>query len=1412
MKVLSKQQLTKQTINYKKNSRDLCNQIICHWNRTDKPYPKDKTIHQLFEEQVVGTPDNTALIFEDQSLTYQMLNQKSNQLARAIRLEYSIQTGNSLQPDTLIVLCLERSFEMIISILAVLKAGGAYVPIDPEFPEARIQYILEDTKTKIVLTQNKFKAKLTQADNSQRYIAVDQYNFTGISTDNLPIHSQSNDLVYVIYTSGTTGKPKGVMILHGSVINCISNQIVAFKIDEKEVICLFSNYDFDASVEQIFLALSSGNALCIPLAKDLKDIGYFKTYLLNSNITHFHATPSYLSTLTQSVFKGTSVKRIISGGESFRLHIAEFSNSNISVFNEYGPTETTITSIQHQCNKNKIPIGKPIQNTKVYILNNQLLPVTSGTIGELYISGASLARGYLNQPELTKECFINNPFATKEDIAKGYAKLYKTGDLCRYLPDGNIEYIGRSDFQVKIRGFRIELGEIENEFSTIDGIKQVCVIVKSRIIKNTEQQYLAAFYVLDQQIVAAQINKNTKITSDYLMAQLKDKLPTYMIPSSWVELAELPLTTNGKLNRNALLEPEFILEETYIAPHTDTEKKICQIWQDILNIAKIGVMDNFFKIGVDSIIAIHVGALLSERFNKSIYVGDIFKYQTIKALSDYIDAQADINNKIPIARGKVWPLSFPQQRLCFIEAYEKGTNAYHVPWLISFVKDININALKQSIDYISKRHQTLKTIFKQGESGEYYQVISPHPLKIQQRRYSSKNQLLEQLAIDVNKPFDLFNRPPTRIILYQKDITQFTHLLINIHHVAIDGWSLDILANELLQCYEHFAYQKALLLPTLKIQYKDFACWQKAYLQGERLKTQLNYWRNKLSNYETLSLATDKPRPANFELVGNDVDFILNQHLSGQLKNLARKQGCTLHTLMSTGFYILLHKYTSQQDIIIGTPVANRHYPEIQNLIGFFVNQIILRQQVKFGENAKILMETIREDLLQAQLHQDIPFEKLVTELDIDKDTSRHPIFQVAFSVQSFEVKNSETMQQYFKTEPLLGIYEATKFDLLVIVDNAKDPMKITINYASALFNKITIERLAVHYQLILTQLVEKFKTQAIQDYRIITDQEYQQIVYQWNQTGKAYPKDKTIYQLFEAQVLKLPNNIALIFEYQSMTYQKLNIKSNQLARIIRLQYIKTTGNKLQPDTLIALCLERSFEMIISMLAVLKAGGAYVPIDPYSPQARIQYILEDTQAEILLTQQSLKAKLNKVNSGLTYIAVDHYNFTDIAANNLPVYSQPNDLAYVIYTSGTTGQPKGVMQTHHNLVRLFAATANYFKFSLADAWTLYHNYTFDFSVWEMWGALCYGGKLVIVPQLVKQNLFDFYCLLVKQKITVLNQTPEIFYQLLDFLIAQNLNLERLSLRFIIFGGDKLDFSRLQNWWMLSKQKKTQSKTG
>ena len=1380
-------------------SCDLYKKVIYEWNQTDCDYPKEKTIHQLFEEQVIKTPDNIALVFQDQTLTYSELNKKSNQLAHYIRLTYKDTNGNNLKGDTLIALLLDRSIEMIIAILAVLKSGAAYVPISPEFPQQRIDYILKDTKTRILISQSHFKDKLNQLNFNLDIIFADKDYL------NYPIHNpvseiSSRELAYVIYTSGTTGKPKGVMIEHQGLINRIQWMQSIYPLTEKDRVLHKTPYNFDVSVWELLWANWYGAAIVIAKPEGHKDCNYLYEEIVNKKVTIIHFVPSMLDVFLEFLSFNKKylqeLKTVFCSGEALKPNtVNQFyqftKNSNIKLYNLYGPTEASIDVSFSLCQANKkVTIGKPIQNTRLYILDENLKPASIGFKGELHIGGAGLARGYLNLPELTQEKFIDNPFATEKDKKLGYTRLYKTGDLCKWLDNGEIEYIGRNDFQVKVRGYRIELGEIESVISEIKDIQQVCVITKQKTLSNQEQQtILIAYYTSD----------NNSVDNEFIKNYIKAKLPSYMLPNAFLQLDRFPLTINGKLDRKALPEPQFSSKE-YIAPLSRLQEQLCNIWQKLLRVKKVGITDNFFELGGNSILAIRASLLISEKLNTFLQVGDIFSFNTVENLSDYINNQLREKIVIPVAKGKLWPLSFAQQRLWFIEQFEQGTNAYHVPWLVSLSNDIYIIAFKKAIQAILKRHTVLRTFLKTDNKGRNFQQISNKELLLKEVGYTTKSEFIDSLGKSVNQPFDLTNVYPIRVVLYYNKNQKFTHALINVHHIATDGWSRDIFANELLQYYEYFAKAKELSLADLSIQYKDFAIWQREYLKKEEIRNQINYWKEQLIEYEPLNLPTDKPRPKDFELKGLEIPFQFSSELSIKLRELAKNKGCTLYNIMLTGFYILLYKYTLQEDLIIGTPVANRHYPQIQNLIGFFVNNLILREKITISQTAHDLLKKINEHLIEAQRYQDIPFEQLVEEISIDRDISKHPIFQVMFSVQNFEFENSPEVNRYFKTESLEDIHAVTKFDLLIILNDAKDQLTGTINYATSLFEASTINRFISYYERILNQLVSEFDNKAIQNYDLLTQSEYKKIVYDWNQTDYDYPKDKTIHQLFEGQVKKAPNNIALVFQNQTLTYDQLNNKANQLAHHIRSTHWNVNKTELKGDTLIALLLDRSIEMIVAILAVLKSGTAYVPISPEFPHQRIDYILKDTKAKILISQSHLENKLNKLDIDLNIIYANK-DYLNYPITNPVTQISPQNLAYVIYTSGTTGKPKGVMQTHYNFVRLLLTAQKQFNFSSQERWIFLHNYIFDFSVWELWGAFFKGGLLVIPDQIQTKDLKLVYQLCIDKKITVLNQTPEVFYQLLNFMIKENGDLT--SLKYIIFGGDKLNYTKLQPWWSYSR---------
>ncbi|MED7789320.1 non-ribosomal peptide synthetase, partial [Francisella sp. 19X1-34] len=1300
-------------------------QIVYNWNQTDKDYPKDKTIYQLFEEQVKQNPDNVALVFEDKELTYKELNQRSNQLARYIRRQYKEITNQELKPDTLIPLCLERSMEMVIGILAVMKAGGAYVPMDPDYPEERFRHILADTQAKLVITQSHLEDKLNYIANDISLMSIDpdkeqSYIYAQEDKQNLKPQSSSTDLAYVIYTSGTTGLPKGGMIEYKSLINLSQEQIKGFDIKKDSKVLQFASYIFDASVSEIFTSLIIGAELYICSEKYRKNSEQLINYIIKSSITIATLPPVLLSSFEYQYIP--SLSTLITAGESCELEVMnEWSKDRIFI-NAYGPTESTVCASMHEYKEGDIStnIGRSLDNIKLYILDQHQQPVPIGVVGELYIGGAGLARGYLNRDELTAERFISNPFANKSDISKGYTRLYKTGDLVRWLADGNIEYIGRNDDQVKVRGYRIELGEIENQLSAIYGIKQSCVLAKDR----NNSKYLVGYYVSDVE----------SLTQEEILNQLSKVLPEYMVPSVLVEIDSMPLTVNGKLDRKALPEPEFINEDSYVSPSTELEEKLCSIFGEVLGLDRVGITDDFFRIGGNSILAIKLSHCLTKQLDQQISVADIFKYKSINQLSSYLESNSIDKIVIPKVKLDIYPLSFAQERLWFIERYEGGSNAYHIPMLVSLEEGIDVEALKQSIQSIVGRHEVLRSVFRQDNEGNDYQVVLNDSVVISEYGYKDTD-ISKQIDSDINTPFDLTKDYPTRVSLYEEESD--IKLLINMHHIASDGWSIDIFIKELNAYYNHYTNNIQLALPELSIQYKDFAVWQREYLEGDVLEKQLDYWRGRLEGYETLNLPTDFVRPSKIDYTGCSVEFEIDEGLSDKLRDIAKNQNCSLYTIMLSAFYILIHKYTSQENIVIGSTIANRHHSQIQDLIGFFVNSLALREQVDGSESILELVKRVHANLIEAQSHQDLPFERLVSELNVEQDLSRHPIFQVVFGLQSFGRQEN----QLFKPVVNEINYKIAKFDISCFIDDSQSNLLGSISYATSLYSRDTVEKLVKSYKKILSHLVNN-KATKIKNYSLLTKEEYQTIVYDWNQTDKEYSKDKTIYQLFEEQAEQNPDNVALVFEDKQLTYRELNQRSNQLARYIRSQYKEITNQELKPDTLIPLCLERSMDMIIGILAVMKAGGAYVPMDPEYPEERFRHIFEDTQARLVITQSHLENKLHYIANDISLISIDlskeGYIYDQEGKENLTPQSSSTDLAYVIYTSGTTGLPKGVMVEHKGFVNYNQNQIKYFNYPYNKKIYLIQSYAFDTSLASISISILSGNTLYLVDE---QNKLD-----------------------------------------------------------------------
>ncbi|WP_299497302.1 non-ribosomal peptide synthetase, partial [uncultured Shewanella sp.] len=1408
--------------------------LLYTWNQTDVDYPQDKTLSQLFETQVSNTPEHIALVFNNESLTYRELNDKANQLAYVLREQYEAQYGHPLRPDTLIALYFDRSFEMVVSILAVLKAGGAYVPMSPEYPKARTLFMLADTQAPIVLSQQCHSVLLShwlkELSPSPVVIIADS---TGLMdkkpSGNLCSNSGPEDLAYVIYTSGTTGQPKGVMVSHASIVNRLNWMQQSYPLTNSDVLLQKTPYVFDVSVWELLWAIQQGATLVIAEPGIHKVPERLYQTVIANHVTKIHFVPSlldgfilYLKALTLNI--PSCLTHIFCSGEMLRSQtMREFESvngSNIQLHNLYGPTEAAIDVTSFNClevNSEFISlIGKAINNTLLYVLTPQLQPTPIGVPGELYIGGAGLARGYLNREELTAERFIDNPFATAADIEKGYTRLYRTGDLVRWGMDGNLEYLGRLDSQVKIRGYRIELSEIENVLCQIEEVKQAVVIVKESDKDNDSGQFLAAFYVPTKD----NKNGNAVLDSDTLCATLSQSLPDYMVPVSFTPIERIPLTLNGKLDRSALPEPEEMSNETYVAPRNDLENQLYQVWQQVLGSKRIGIHDNFFRIGGDSISAIRLSAKARELANIDIPLAELFKYPTIAKLAQHLDYGILI---IPKAEqlDKI-RLSFAQERLWFIEQFEAGSYTYHIPYLVRLRIKTDHSLLLKAINLVVARHSVLNSVYLETESGEAYSQELDCVLDYRVQKCVSQIEFEQCIRFDVQTPFKLSDQAPFRLRRYDVDGNRY--LLFVWHHIAFDGWSSEVFFHELMECYQALDSDKKPNLAEQSINYGDYAIWQRETLRGEVLKVQLDYWREKLANFETLDLPIDKPRPSQIDYRGIDYNLTLDVAMSNELRALAQEHNTTLFTVMLSAFYLTLSQLSNQQDIIVGVPSDNRHLVQTQSLIGFFVNSLVLRTQVTPELTSSELINRVHECVQEAKVHQELPFEKLVSELCIERDLSRHPLFQVMFSLESFNMGGMQT-EALFDEVSLLdeSLFSPAKYDLSLCVDDGNEVLVIQWNYAQSLFETKSIVRFAGMYNKALSALLAS--EHKLAEVCLLSDDERYSLLHTRNSTEVAYPKDKTLQQLFEAQVLKTPDNIALVFEESELTYKILNERANQLAHSIRSQYQEKYQSELKPDTLIALYLDRSLEMFVSILAVLKAGGAYVPIAVEFPRARTLFVLQDTNAAFIITQTHYQTQLtewlNAADLDCTVIPVmvdsangdrtKHQNadINSLVYSNLASYSSDNpacinkhsDLAYVIYTSGTTGTPKGVMIEHSAIINRLHWMQSHQLLDQSDVVLQKTPYIFDVSLWELLGPSQVGACLVMAPPNSHTDPETLYSLISRYGITALDFSPSLLEGLSQSLAASGKVLP-FSVRRVFCGGEALTATQVACFYQVS----------
>ncbi|MEP0752182.1 amino acid adenylation domain-containing protein [Trichocoleus sp. Lan] len=1055
-------------------------QLLVEWNNTHTNDSTDRCLHQLFEEQVERTPDAIAIIFENQQLTYAELNAKANQLAHHLQ-------KLGVKPEVLVGICVERSLEMVVGLLGILKAGGAYLPLDPAYPPERLAFMLEDAQVSVLLTQKRLLNTLPS--HNAEVVCLDDWESLQMGSPNL-VQNPSN-LAYVIYTSGSTGRPKGVQISHACVVNFLISMGQKLEITELDILLAVTSLSFDIAALEIFLPITVGSRVVVVPREIASDGAQLLTTLTNSGATIMQATPATWRLLLAAGWQGSKNLKILCGGEALpRQLAAQLLVRGDRLWNLYGPTETTIWSTIHPVESSDacVSIGRPIANTQVYILDTHLQPVPVGVTGELYIGGKGLSRGYLNRPELTAEKFIPNPFLEKSEKSE---LLYKTGDLARYLPNGELEYLGRIDHQVKVRGFRIELGEIEAVLSQHPGVQQAVVIARE---DNSSDKCLVAYVVLKQEAATTPVQ---------LRSFLKEKLPNYMVPSSFVLLEAIPLTPNGKIDRRALPEPDTArpeLESAYIAPRTAIEEVVAGIWTQVLGLEQVGMRDRFFDLGGHSLLATQVISRLREAFQVEIPLRSLFESPTVVGLAERIEtacrAQENLQVPplVPVAREGKLPLSFAQQRLWFLDQLNPGDSAYNISAAVRLVGALNIVALEQSFQAIIQRHEALRTTFA-TEAGQPIQVIIPSAafklpvIDLRKLPPTEREASVLRLATEeAQRPFDLTQLPLLRVTLLQLDEAE-NAVLLTMHHIIADGWSMGVLIREVATLYEAFCAGKPSPLPELPIQYADYAVWQRQWLQGEVLEAKLDYWKQQLGhNPPQIKLPTKQPAASTFQ--AGIQSFELSPKLSGALNVLSRQEGVTLFMTLLAAFQTLLHRYTSQDDIIVGTDVANRTQVETESLIGFFVNILVLRTDLRGNPSFRELLKRVRDITLKAYVHQDLPFEKLVEELRPERNLSRTPLFQVLFVMQNTPVPTLELSSLTLTPIEVEG--GTAKFDLVLFVSETKNGIVGSWKYNADLFDADAIARLSAHFETLLNSIVAQPDTR-LNRLEIVTEAEKKQ-------------------------------------------------------------------------------------------------------------------------------------------------------------------------------------------------------------------------------------------------------------------------------------------------------------------------------
>jgi amino acid adenylation domain-containing protein len=1357
---------------------------------------KKTGIQDRLQESFQAFSRSIAIRRGTQTLTYEELDRKSNCVAHWLLYK-------KMNRHTLIGILMNDRIRFIYTMIGILKAGCIFVSLDPAYPDSRLERMINFIGTQLVLTDEVNRNRGRQRE----FTCIDDFLPAGGPGDGTrppKLTYSGEDPVYIYFTSGTTGTPKGILGKNKSLRQFIQWEVKTFNVDETYRISQLTTPGFDAVLRDIFVPLFAGGCICIPEDPEiLANSERLIRWIDSSDLRLLHCVPSLFRVLNVGApglspnhFK--ELKYVLLSGERIPprelVRWYEIFDERIQLVNFWGPTETTMIKTFHfirraDIDKERIPIGKPMKGARVIIMDEAMKVCKERMTGRLYIRTPYRSFGYCNDPDSTHEKFINNPF--NNDPAD---LLYDTGDLGRLLPDGSIEFLGREDRQVKIMGIRVELEGIENALLKYPSVDEAVVIKGEAVSSSTPGEELLIAYITAKENEAA-----AETLEEDIRTFLSGELPVYMVPPIIMAIEEIPRKPNGKIDHESLPAPFTTREKDYVPPANHLQAKLANLWSETLNIDKISIDSHFFRLGGNSLNLMALVTKIHKEFDIRVPLEKMLNNPTIEMLAAVINElkKEQYSSIEPMEKKEYDALSPAQERLFFLYRVDKNSVVYNMPRIMPVEGELDREKLKEIFRKIIRRHDSFRTTFEMVR-GKPVQRVHEHENPGVEISYLQCSEAeTENITGEFFRPFDLNKAPLLRVSLLTVESGRQI-LLIDMHHIITDEASQILLEKEFKGLY---AGEE---LPRMRLQYKDYAGWQNSGEQKSLIKEQERYWLEVFAGeVPVLNIPTDYSRPMIQSFEGNTVGFVLTVKESRILTGLAKETDTTLYMCILSIFTILLSRLSGQEDIVVGTPAAGRRHADLEKIIGMFVNTLPMRNKPRGKKRYAEFLKELEKNTLKAYENQDYPFEELVENVSVRRDLSRNPVFDVIVNFVNIDkyTYNIPGIEQAERNQ-YRHVKGSSKVDLTLTALEVGQRLLFTIEYCTRLFKPETINRFISYFKRLLSSLSGNLDVR-LSEMELIPGKEKRRILFEFNDTAPGYPGDKTLHELFDEQAAGAGDKIALDGRRQeageeehfaALTYRELNDRANRLACLLKERGVF-------PDTIVGIVMERSVEMVVGLLGILKAGGAYLPIDPDYPKDRIDFMLKDSSAGVLVITPGLTEKFEESITGNCQFSIVNCQWSmNEAASPSTLTStrrvSPANLAYIIYTSGSTGRPKGVMIEHWNVVRLLFADGFQFDFSQQDVWTMFHSYCFDFSVWEMYGALLFGAKLIVIPKMAARDTRQYLQVLKKHGVTVLNQTPSAFYHLADNELA--CPDRTLHLRYVIFGGEALNPGKLNAW--------------